>query len=125
MEPQRKWADIVLSHPFRPAEMLDLAWKFQAPAILLTEKHLAESRMSVNIEADDAPWAEGKANEGRDLYVGFPDDALLHYWNCDPGEYRRFAAVLHRTQAERQIKSVIVTSPWTGAGESLTAQSQM
>lgn len=34
--------------------------------------------------------AEGKANEGRDLYVGFPDDALLHYWNCDPGEYRRF-----------------------------------
>jgi 2-oxoglutarate ferredoxin oxidoreductase subunit alpha len=40
------------------AELLDLAWRFQTPAILITEKHLAESRMTAEVDLTEAPWAE-------------------------------------------------------------------
>ena len=40
------------------AEMLDLVWKFQTPGILLTEKHLSESSMTLDIDIDKAKWAE-------------------------------------------------------------------
>ena len=47
------------------AEMLDLVWKFQTPGILLTEKHLSESSMTVEIDVDKSKWAEPKVhNEG-------------------------------------------------------------
>ncbi|NVM17572.1 MAG: 2-oxoacid:acceptor oxidoreductase subunit alpha [Candidatus Lokiarchaeota archaeon] len=47
------------------ADMLDLVWKFQTPGILLTEKHLSESRMTVDIDIYKAKWAETKMhNEG-------------------------------------------------------------
>lgn len=47
------------------AEMLDLVWKFQTPGILLTEKHLSESSMTVDIDIHKAKWAETKRhNEG-------------------------------------------------------------
>ncbi len=36
------------------AELLDLVWRFQTPAILVTEKHLSESSMTVEIEPDKA-----------------------------------------------------------------------
>ncbi len=39
------------------AEMLDLVWKFQTPGILLTEKHLSESAMTVEIDPAKAKWA--------------------------------------------------------------------
>ena len=42
------------------AEMMDLVWKFQTPGILLTEKHLSESSMTVDLELDRARWAEPK-----------------------------------------------------------------
>ncbi len=42
------------------AEMLDLVWKFQTPGILLTEKHLSESSMTVEIELEKSKWAEPK-----------------------------------------------------------------
>ena len=42
------------------AEMLDLVWKFQTPGILLTEKHLSESRMTVDLDLEAAKWAEPK-----------------------------------------------------------------
>ncbi|MFW9988780.1 MAG: 2-oxoacid:acceptor oxidoreductase subunit alpha [Candidatus Odinarchaeota archaeon] len=41
-------------------EMLDLVWKFQTPGILLTEKHLSESSMTVEIELEKSRWAEPK-----------------------------------------------------------------
>ena len=48
------------------AEMLDLVWKFQTPGILLTEKHLSESSMTVDIDIYKAKWAETKMhNEGK------------------------------------------------------------
>jgi 2-oxoglutarate ferredoxin oxidoreductase subunit alpha len=40
------------------AEMLDMLWKFQIPGILLTEKHLAESRITVDIDVNKAKWPE-------------------------------------------------------------------
>lgn len=40
------------------AEMLSLVCEFQIPGILLTEKHLSESRMSVNINPENSKWAE-------------------------------------------------------------------
>jgi 2-oxoglutarate ferredoxin oxidoreductase subunit alpha len=42
------------------AELLDLAWKFQTPAILLTEKHLSESSMTVDLNPNLAKWAQPK-----------------------------------------------------------------
>ena len=44
------------------AEMLDLVWKFQTPGILLTEKHLSESSMTVDIDIEKAKWAEPLVN---------------------------------------------------------------
>lgn len=40
------------------AEMLNLVWRFQTPGILLTEKHLSESSMTVDIDIDKAKWHE-------------------------------------------------------------------
>jgi 2-oxoglutarate ferredoxin oxidoreductase subunit alpha len=40
------------------AEMLHLLWRFQTPGILLTEKHLAESGMTVDIDVSQAKWPE-------------------------------------------------------------------
>ncbi len=48
---------------FLTAEMLDLVWKFQTPGILLTEKHLSESSMTVEIDLEKAKWAEPKMHE--------------------------------------------------------------
>jgi 2-oxoglutarate ferredoxin oxidoreductase subunit alpha len=48
---------------FLTAEMLDLVWKFQTPGILLTEKHLSESSMTINIDASKAKWAEPKLHQ--------------------------------------------------------------
>ena len=36
------------------AEMLDLVWRFQTLEILLTDKHLSESRMTVDVDPERA-----------------------------------------------------------------------
>ncbi|MHA1473432.1 MAG: 2-oxoacid:acceptor oxidoreductase subunit alpha, partial [Promethearchaeota archaeon] len=46
------------------AEMLDLVWKFQTPGIILTEKHLSESSMTINLNINDSKWAEPKMHNG-------------------------------------------------------------
>ena len=46
------------------AEMLDLVWRFQTPGIIFTDKHLAESRMTVDIEANKAKWPEPVMHAG-------------------------------------------------------------
>ena len=40
------------------SELLGLVWRFQTPGILLTEKHLAETTMSVILDPDKTRWAE-------------------------------------------------------------------
>jgi 2-oxoglutarate ferredoxin oxidoreductase subunit alpha len=47
------------------AEMLDLVWKYQTPGILLTEKHLSESSMTVEFDLEQARWAEPKMFTGQ------------------------------------------------------------
>jgi 2-oxoglutarate ferredoxin oxidoreductase subunit alpha len=46
------------------SEMLDLVWRFQTPGILLTEKHLSESSMTVELEVDKASWPEPLMHNG-------------------------------------------------------------
>ncbi|TET59830.1 MAG: 2-oxoacid:acceptor oxidoreductase subunit alpha [Promethearchaeota archaeon] len=46
------------------AEMLNLVWKFQTPGILLTEKHLSESSMTIEIDFEQSKWAEPKVHKG-------------------------------------------------------------
>ncbi|MCK4285542.1 MAG: 2-oxoacid:acceptor oxidoreductase subunit alpha [Candidatus Lokiarchaeota archaeon] len=48
------------------SEMLDLVWKFQTPGIMLTDKHLSESSMTVDIDIERAKWAEPKMHNGSD-----------------------------------------------------------
>lgn len=45
-------------------EMMDLVWRFQTPAVLLTEKHLSESRATVDVDVEGAAWAEPVMHEG-------------------------------------------------------------
>lgn len=40
------------------AEMMNLVWDFQTPGILITEKHLSESTMTVSLDPDRTDWAE-------------------------------------------------------------------
>jgi 2-oxoglutarate ferredoxin oxidoreductase subunit alpha len=46
------------------AEMLSLVWRFQTPGILLTEKHMSESAMTVDIDANKAKWSEPVRHSG-------------------------------------------------------------
>jgi 2-oxoglutarate ferredoxin oxidoreductase subunit alpha len=48
------------------AEMMALVWRFQVPGVLLTEKHLSESRVTVEIDPSAAAWAEPVMHEGGD-----------------------------------------------------------
>ncbi len=51
--------------------MLDLVWKYQTPGILLTEKHLCESSMSVDIDMkkfEEGVFKTEKADEDQDDY---------------------------------------------------------
>lgn len=52
------------------AELLNLLWKFQTPGILLTEKHLSESGMVVDVNVQDTKY----------------EPPLMH----DDGEYKRY-----------------------------------
>lgn len=73
-------------------ELLDLAWQFQTPAILLSEKHLAESSMSVNLDPDKLPWVEPLMHKGGEFHrykdtdsgvspLLFPPSEALIKWN--------------------------------------------
>jgi len=85
------------------AEMLDLAWRFQVPAILLTEKHLAESRMTVDIDPSKAAWpapemhASGEYKRYLDTLSGvspllFPPSKELIKWDSYEHDERGITA---------------------------------
>jgi 2-oxoglutarate ferredoxin oxidoreductase subunit alpha len=74
------------------AEMLNLVWKFQIPAILLTEKHLSESTMTVDLDPSKAQWpkpvmhTQGKYKRYLDTPDGispllFPPSKEIIKWN--------------------------------------------
>jgi 2-oxoglutarate ferredoxin oxidoreductase subunit alpha len=45
------------------AEMLNMVWRFQTPGILLTEKHMAESSMTVLLNPEKIKWTEPKMHK--------------------------------------------------------------
>ena len=74
------------------AEMLDLVWKFQTPGILLTEKHLSESSMTVEINPTKAKWTEPVLHKNGSYYryldtndgvspMHFPPSNEIIKWN--------------------------------------------
>ena len=74
------------------AELMALAWRFQVPGVLLTEKHLSESRVTVEIDPSSAAWAEPLVHErgdyGRYRVTGdgispllFPPSSELINWS--------------------------------------------
>lgn len=58
---------------FVAAELLQLVWKFQTPGILLTEKHLSESSMTVDIDVEKAQWADPLVYTGNREYNRYMD----------------------------------------------------
>ncbi|TFG06271.1 MAG: 2-oxoacid:acceptor oxidoreductase subunit alpha [Promethearchaeota archaeon] len=74
------------------SELLDLVWRFQTPGILLTEKHLSESSMNVELAPTETKWAKpkmhGEGNYKRYLDTEdgispmlFPPSKELIKWN--------------------------------------------
>jgi 2-oxoglutarate ferredoxin oxidoreductase subunit alpha len=74
------------------AELLGLVWRFQTPGILLTEKHLAETTMSVTLDPEKTRWAEplmhssGEFKRYRDTADGispllFPPSSSIIKWS--------------------------------------------
>jgi 2-oxoglutarate ferredoxin oxidoreductase subunit alpha len=49
-------------------ELLSLAWEFQIPVILLTEKHLSESAQSIRLPLGDACEATGLIHDALEPY---------------------------------------------------------
>lgn len=58
------------------AEMIDLVWRFQTPGIILTEKHLSESSMTVDLNYDMVKWANHKS---------YKDGTYKRYIETDDG----------------------------------------
>ncbi len=54
-------------------EMLSLVWKYQTPGILLTEKHLSESTMLVELVPEDVKVAKADMYEGDEGYKRYED----------------------------------------------------
>jgi 2-oxoglutarate ferredoxin oxidoreductase subunit alpha len=48
------------------AEMLDLVWRFQTPAVLLTEKHLSECSGTVDVDIQKVGWPNPTMHDGGD-----------------------------------------------------------
>jgi 2-oxoglutarate ferredoxin oxidoreductase subunit alpha len=74
------------------AELMGLAWEFQTPAILLTEKHLSECHVTASLDTGKTAWAEyvaaapGPYRRYVDAPTGisplaFPPSADLIKWN--------------------------------------------
>ena len=74
------------------AELLDLVWKFQTPGILLTEKHLSESSMTVDLDINNVKWAKPKMYDKSDYFrymdtldgispLKFPPSKEVIKWN--------------------------------------------
>ncbi|MFX1381925.1 MAG: 2-oxoacid:acceptor oxidoreductase subunit alpha, partial [Promethearchaeota archaeon] len=74
------------------AEMLDLVWRFQTPGILLTEKHLSESSMTVDIHLEEIKRINPLMSENEDYRryqdneegispFSFPPSSNVIKWN--------------------------------------------
>ncbi len=101
------------------AELLDLAWRFQTPAILLSEKHLTESSMNVDLDIEKIRAAapdmhtSGIYQRYRQTETGVspllfpPSDAMIK-WNSyehdEQGYTSEEADVIARMHVKRRTK---------------------
>jgi len=104
------------------AEMLGLVQEFQTLGILLTEKHLEESRMTVDIDPTKASWAEPIMYQGGDeKYLRYkitedgispllfpPSDQVIKFTSYEHDEYGvstedpQIIAKMHEKRARKQ-----------------------
>lgn len=57
------------------SEMLELVWRFQTPGILLTEKHLSESSMTVELYPEQSAWVNPIMSKPGGAYKRYLDTA--------------------------------------------------
>jgi 2-oxoglutarate ferredoxin oxidoreductase subunit alpha len=101
------------------AELLDLAWRFQTPAILLSEKHLTESSMNVDLKLEKIQEAEpdlhtkGTYQRYRQTDTGvspllFPPSDTMIKWNSyehdEQGYTTEEAEMIARMHKKRRTK---------------------
>ena len=101
------------------AELLNLVWRFQTPGILLSEKHLAESSMSVDIKAYNTSWAKPKISTSKNYQryrntesgispLIFPPSNQLINWNSyehdEAGFTTEEADLIAKMHVKRYIK---------------------
>lgn len=55
------------------AEMMSIVWRFQTPGILVTEKHLAEGVMTIDIDPEKAKWGEALMGKEKNDYKRYRD----------------------------------------------------
>jgi 2-oxoglutarate ferredoxin oxidoreductase subunit alpha len=83
------------------SELLSLVWRFQTPGILLTEKHLAETTMTVILDPKKTNWAEplmhttGEFKRYKDTPEGispmlFPPSSSIIKWSSYEHDERGF-----------------------------------
>jgi 2-oxoglutarate ferredoxin oxidoreductase subunit alpha len=111
------------------AEMLDLLWRFQTPGIILTDKHLAESRMTVDIDTKKAKWPEPVMHKGDEYkrYLDtesgispllFPPSKELIKWNSyehdELGVTTEDPEMIARMQEKRRRKKKAITDYMMG-----------
>lgn len=101
------------------AELLNLVWRFQTPGILLSEKHLAESSMSVDINPHNTSWAKPNISTSKNYqrYLNtesgispllFPPSDQLINWNSyehdDAGFTTEEADMIAKMHVKRYTK---------------------
>jgi 2-oxoglutarate ferredoxin oxidoreductase subunit alpha len=101
------------------AELLDLAWRFQTPAIFLSEKHLTESSMNVDLklekihEVEPDLHSKGSYQRYRQTDTGvspllFPPSDTMIKWNSYEHDEQGFtteeAEVIARMHKKRRTK---------------------
>ncbi len=102
------------------AELLNLAWRFQTPAILLSEKHLTESSMNVDLQMEKIQEAEpdlhtkGSYQRYRQTDTGvspllFPPSNMMIKWNSYEHDEQGFTteeadviARMHKKRLKKQ-----------------------
>ena len=102
------------------AELLNLIWRFQTPGILLSEKHLCESSMSVSLNPYETHWETPKISTSKHYQrykitqtgvspLLFPPSDQLINWSSyehdEAGFTTEEADVIAQMHEKRQLKS--------------------
>lgn len=98
-------------------ELLDLAWQHQIPTILLTEKHLSESMINVNLPVDDiqalqpeeaeykAPYQRYAITESGVSPLKFPGEG-----NCDEDDVIKWNSNEHEESGLRADEASVIVA---------------